>query len=533
MPQTLLKRRYSMPVLQANNISYQLESGDVLFQNISCSLTQRKVGLVGRNGIGKSVLASLLSKELTPSQGSISLNGKVSTFKQTSLDRNNKALTIAQYLQVNDTLHALEQVFLGSCDDNWFELIGEQWDLKEKLTKQLVNLGLPEDLFFPLHLLSGGQLARLQLWNLFKIEPELLILDEPSNHLDEEGKRWLLGQINHFNGYILLISHDIQLLNSMEHIWELTSLGLNEYGGSFNFYLQQRNLEKLAVARQIKDVQNQQKHLSLQRQKNKEKAQQRASSGNKARKDGSQPKVLLDKKRDSATASASNRLKNEMLRNKNLENKSNDLNARSELFNTQKIYLQSNKTSGKSLVKISKGVLPYGAKNKFDVCMNDDTKLHLKGGNGSGKSTLLNVLLGNVKLDSGEVLANTSFYYLDQHFTLLKVHLSLLDNILTLCPRALETDARILLAGIGFRKDSVYRLVECLSGGEKMKLAMLVVSHQNTQPLLLLDEPDNHLDIESKLLLAESLKNYNGAYILVSHDEYFAKKCGLTNELKL
>jgi len=522
-----------MPVLQANNISYLFENGDVLFQNISCSLTQRKVGLVGRNGIGKSLLASLLSKELAPSQGSITSNGKVSTFKQTSSDRNNEDLTIAHYLQVEKTLYALEQVALGSCDEKWFDLIGEQWNLKETLIKQMFDLGLPKDLFFPLYLLSGGQLARLKLLNLFKIKSELLILDEPSNHLDEEGKNWLIAQINHFNGHILLISHDTQLLNSMEHIWELTSLGLNEYGGNFNFYLQQRNLEKLAVARNIKSVQNQQKHLSLQAQKNKEKAQQRASSGHKARKDGSQAKVLLDKKRDSATASTSNRLKNEKRKSKHLEIQRNEVNAKNELVYSQKVYLQSNKPSGKSLVKISEGVLPYGAKSKFDVCINDDTKLHLKGGNGSGKSTLLNVLLGKATLDKGETKINTSLYYLDQHFSLLNVKLSLLDNVLTLCPNVLETDARTLLAGIGFRKDNVHRLVEYLSGGEKMKLAVLVVSHQDMQPLLLLDEPDNHLDIESKFLLAETLNSYNGAYILVSHDEAFANKCGLTNELKL
>jgi ATPase subunit of ABC transporter with duplicated ATPase domains len=522
-----------MPILQANNISYQLENGDMLFQNISSSLTERKVGLVGRNGIGKSVLASLLSKELDPSHGSITLNGKVSIFKQTSLERNNEDLTIAHYLQVDNALHALEQVSLGSCDDKYFDLIGEQWNLQETLTKQLFDLGLPENLFFPLHLLSGGQLARLQLWNLFKIESELLILDEPSNHLDEEGTRWLIDQINHFNGYVLLISHDSQLLNNMDHIWELTSLGLNEYGGNFDFYFQQRSLETQAVARQIKSIQHQQKNLLMQTQKNKEKAQQRASNGHKNRRNGSQPKVLLDAKRDSATASISNRLKNEKLRNKYLEIKSNELNAKNELINTQKIYLQSNKPLGKSLVKIRKGVLPYGTKNKLDVCINDNTKLHLKGENGSGKSTLLNVLLGKAILDDGEIQVNTSFYYLDQHFTLIYVQSSVLDNVLTLCPNVLETDARVLLAGIGFRKDSVYRLVDHLSGGEKMKLAMLVVSHQERQPLLLLDEPDNHLDIESKFLLAETLSSYNGAYILVSHDKSFVKKCGLTNELKL
>ena len=109
----------------------------------------------------------------------------------------------------------------------------------------------------------------------------------------------------------------------------------------------------------------------------------------------------------------------------------------------------------------------------------------------------------------------------------------MLENMLEHCAGMLENDARTLLAGIGFRRDSVFRQASQLSGGEKMKLAMLIVSHQPESPLLLLDEPDNHLDLDSKILLADALRNYQGAFIIVSHDTDFVAESGVTQSYLL
>jgi ATPase subunit of ABC transporter with duplicated ATPase domains len=128
---------------------------------------------------------------------------------------------------------------------------------------------------------------------------------------------------------------------------------------------------------------------------------------------------------------------------------------------------------------------------------------------------------------------NTPLYYLDQHFELLCPDLSLLDNLLKHCEGMIESTARTLLAGIGFRRDSVYRLVGQASGGEKMKLAMLIVSHQTSQPLLLLDEPDNHLDLDSKQILASALRDYVGPFILISHDQDFVAACDISHQLMI
>ncbi len=177
--------------------------------------------------------------------------------------------------------------------------------------------------------------------------------------------------------------------------------------------------------------------------------------------------------------------------------------------------------------------LPAGRAQPINLQLSAKGRLRLCGRNGCGKSTLLHVIAGKQNLIGGEIRVNTSVFYLDQHFGLLDESRSMLDNMMLFCVGLQESDARTLLAGIGFRRDSVFRFVEQLSGGEKMKLAMLVVGHQAESPLLLLDEPDNHLDLDSKRLLACTLQAYQGAFVLVSHDDEFVAECGVSEEYQL
>lgn len=142
------------------------------------------------------------------------------------------------------------------------------------------------------------------------------------------------------------------------------------------------------------------------------------------------------------------------------------------------------------------------------------------------------MLAGNNLLKHGECRVNAPLRMLDQHFGMIQSELSMLDNLLQQCRGITVSEARILLAGIGFRRDSVFRLGRVLSGGEKMKLAMLIVSHQPEQPFLLLDEPDNHLDLESKISLAQALLKYRGGYILISHDHDFVTESGVQRTIR-
>jgi ATPase subunit of ABC transporter with duplicated ATPase domains len=522
-----------MPYLQASNISHQFSNGDAIFENLSCVMTDSRVGLIGSNGAGKSLLAAMLLKLTAPYEGTVSEPKSFIFYQQQTEHRFNDGETIAEFLGVSKILGALKKVESGDCDPYWFEVVGDNWNLEQHLKDDLLRLGLPPQPDFLCEQLSGGQRAKLLLWQAFDSERELLVLDEPSNHLDYESKQWLMDAMQHFNGGILLISHDRELLRNMNEIWELSTLGLRAFGGNYDDYAAQNEAEQKAVERQLNHNLKQQKLLEKQAQRNREKAEQRAAQGAKQRKNGSQPKILMDAKKGKATANMANRLRNENLRRTHLDDKAQRLEARYAKSQSQSLYLGQSDVRSKKVLSVINGRLPFSEHDPITFQLYSNSKLYLEGKNGIGKSTLLNVLRGKQSLVDGELQVSAPVCYLDQHFGAINLDLSMLDNLTQACPNLSMSEARTLLAGIGFRRDSVNRSAQVLSGGEKMKLAMLMVSHQLNQPILLLDEPDNHLDIESKVILAKALAQYQGGYILVSHDLDFVHESGVEQTLRL
>ena len=520
-----------MPILQAHNLSYQLPAGDTLFHSVSVSMSCNRVGLVGHNGAGKSLLATILTGERMPAGGSVVCNAETGIFCQQPSHLLKSEATIAEFLGVAPVLDALARITKGECTDYLFETVGEQWDLPAQLASQLAALGLPDDPQTPCATLSGGQLAILRLWQLFKGPHTLLILDEPSNHLDRRARRWLQAQIQSTAAAVLLISHDRELLQGMAEIWELNQTGITVYGGNYAHYAAQKQLKEQALNRQLETLHKQQKQVQQQAQRSLEKAAQRASQGQKLR--GSQAKCLLDKQKDRARASAASRNKNIESRQKQLQQRASQLQSAKCLTQKQAIHLSTANAGNKKAITLLNGVLVFGSSQPVNLQVGEGDKLHLQGGNGSGKSTLLKTLTGRLPLQAGELHVNTPLCYLDQHFSSVLPTLSLLDNLLQQCPALSESDARTLLAGIGFRRDSVFNPAETISGGEKMKLAMLIVSHQPQQPFLLLDEPDNHLDLNAKILLAAALNRYQGGFILISHDTAFADEAGVKSAYQL
>lgn len=223
--------------------------------------------------------------------------------------------------------------------------------------------------------------------------------------------------------------------------------------------------------------------------------------------------------------------KNEQLRQSHLQAKAQTLSARKEQLKGQKLYLAGSLQNTRKAITITEAVLAFGNAKPKTFTVYAHEKVHLTGSNGCGKSTLLKTLLGEVVMASGELQLNSALYYLDQHFGAVREDRSVLENLLQQCSGMKERDARTLLAGIGFRRDSVFRQGKSLSGGEKMKLTILIASHQNAQPFLLLDEPDNHLDLDSKLMLAQALQQYQGGFMLISHDPTFAEESGVQREI--
>ncbi|WP_373938559.1 ATP-binding cassette domain-containing protein [Vibrio kanaloae] len=524
-----------MPTILANNLSFQLDTGEWLFKNITFNLSTRLTGLVGRNGAGKSLLLSLLVGQKQPTTGSVSRQGSIGFYSQlpsTLLDTN---ITIADFLGLTEKLEALSAIEQGSCEVKLFNIIGDDWNLEARTQQLLGTLKITRDLNTPCCSLSGGQLALLQLHQLFVSNNDILILDEPSNHLDNDGRNWLLEQYQMFEGKILVVSHDRSLLRQMEGIYHLNSLGVRFYKGNYDDYFKQVSSQSEALNKQIEYHQSEKKRLERQAQANKEKAQQRESQGNRLRKSGSQPKILLDAMKDKAgqsQAASATSQRNVIDQN---QHKLQSLKEQKERLKPQALYLQQSKSSKKSsLLTVENCRLNFGSGAPISFSLSQGERCYLTGENGCGKSTLLKAIHEQHTNYKGSIKRLGPTVYLDQHFGLLDTNDTMFDSLMTHSFGLTETDARTLLAGIGFRRDSVYRKVAHLSGGEKMKLAMLIVSHKQDTPLLLLDEPDNHLDIDSKQILASALREYQGAFILVSHDADFVEEVGVSqNHIRL
>ncbi len=525
-----------MPQLQAFNLCYQHGNGDVVFKDLSFSLTAKVTALVGRNGCGKSILASILAKQREPSSGAVVCNLTLGFYKQMNDLKQTENQTIAEAIGLAHVFNALDAISQGQVTEQSLTLLEGNWDLAERFYAELVRPGVKSKTPNSLSKhLSGGQLSQLKLWALFNcIKPEILILDEPSNHLDAKGKSWLIKQIRNFNGQLLLISHDRELLEQANEIWQLTSVALTQYGTSFSEYQTLKQQQVAALENKLNHVSKQQAKLKATEQLQKQKAQKRAGQGAALRKSGSQPKVLMDAKKDKASANLSSQSKNTAKREGELTRNKQELCSKLEQTKAQQFYLaQSNEAKHHKVLSLEDVVLAHGTQKPLNLQLFSDDKIHLVGANGTGKSTLLKTLNHDIPVKVGQLHCNQALYYLDQHFTLINNDLTLLENIMSYCKNLDESTARILLASIGFRKDAVFKHAAFLSGGEKMKLAMCIVSNIESTAFLLLDEPDNNLDLESKQLLAQSLHGYKGGFILVSHDKYFVESIGCNRQVGL
>lgn len=524
-----------MPSLSIQNLTYRFDNGDTLFSDLSFTLDDKITGLVGRNGTGKSVLAALLSGEKAPFSGSITPFCRIGWLQQIGTEKKLfDQKTVCDFLGVKNKLEALSRVSEGKCTPQDFELIGDDWLLRKNIEHHLSFLGLPSDPFILCHTLSGGQLTRLALYQLLQSDYGYLILDEPSNHLDEQGKKWLIEQMKHFNGGILIISHDRDILRHVDDIFELNSLGIRYYGGAYDAYAKQRSHELTHQEQRLDHAKTQIKQMRQTMQKNREKAQQRAKQGKQTARSGSQAKVLLNSKKQDAERASGIRESNQSRQLTQLQGHLGQLNKQHEVLKPQSFSLGKVEKRVSRILDIVGVHLPYvDREDSLTFSINFGEKIHLSGANGSGKSTLLKAIMGHLEPVQGHIQVRAGLYYLDQHFTLLDQTKSAQENLALFCPHLTQTDQRTLLAGVGLRRERANQAVATLSGGEKMKVAMLTISHQPGDILLLLDEPNNHLDLDSRLMLAQALHDFTGSFLIVSHDQDFIKDSGVTGTICL
>jgi len=523
----------TQPQILVNNISFYLPTGKAIFNDLTLTFLQTKTGLVGKNGIGKSTLINLILDELSPDVGSIQIEGKLSYVPQNPIL--SEKTTVARFLECEEKINALRRITEGSMDEKDFTDLNDEWDIEERVKKWLDTFSLsniPYDR--QVTMLSGGESTRLFLAKTFLSHADFLLLDEPTNHLDSAAREQLYRAIQQWQGGLIVVSHDRTLLNLMEEIVELTTLGANNYGGNYDHYAAQKEIEKTAHEQQLNDAKKLMQKSKNTIQASREKHEQKQSYGKELRRSGSIDKMAANSKKGRSERTQSKLLiKEERLINQ-AETKLQS--AKEKMENNEEIHIDLPATTvpnGKVILDIENLNFSYTTDKSiiqnFFLKMQGPERIAFTGNNGSGKTTLVKLILNQMQPQSGRIYIGTEYIrYLDQNASLLNTNLSILDNFMELNPDAKENDAYRGLAQFLFRNVAALKMVKDLSGGEKLRALLACVLMSNHPPqLLILDEPTNHLDIHSIQSIESALTHYQGAMIVISHDKKFLDNIGI------
>lgn len=501
-------------------------SAQQMFNQLNFVLFSRQTSaLIGRNGLGKSLLFNIL--HLQHASG-LAYSGQISWHVQhdhlAQLQRIN-AETIAQALNVDDLHAAFQRIENNHADFDDYERVEGAWDLPQKWQQILQNAQLPMDLNFPIQQLSEGQKTKLALCRLFLKQDRYLLLDEPSNHLDTQARQWLIESIRAHSAGVFLISHDRELLDQAQHIYALNELGLQHMSGNYTHYFQQYQQKTDALSQSIQHEKHKLKQLKQRQHDSLMKVQKRQGKGAQLRDSNSQAKCLLDFKKEHAEQSLGKLKVKQLAQTDVLQRNLHAKQIAIEKIKPQKFEFQLGATKQGEILRINDLKLSYACTEKIKFSLRAGEKIQLKGVNGVGKSTLLKQINDH---ESSEVFFSGICLYLDQNLSLLDSNLSVIENLAIFNPTILEVEWRSLLGQLRIRGEKALLKLAQLSGGEKLKVALLAISHSAKDiDLLLLDEPENHLDMESRALLAQAICQFQGAVILVSHDHYFVEQCGI------
>lgn len=504
-----------MSVVSVQNLT--LSFGEqTLFANVSFDIFEKdKVGFVGANGVGKTSLFKIIKGEYLPDSGNcfIGKNVKVGYMEQHTCSDNKTVYDelISVFADLTEMEKELEEISEKLTVHASDELIARQdfltneFQSKGGLTyksltrSSLIGLGFEEkDFSMETAKLSGGQKSKLILAKLLLSKADLLLLDEPTNHLDISAVEWLEGFLSSFSGSFIVISHDRYFLDKItDKTIELENGRLRSYKGNYSEFLVKKEAEQKAIEEKynldLKEIERLEGIIAQQRQWNREKNIKTAESKEKVIERIKAQMVVPDAK-------------------------------------VQKIRFDFTPKciSGEDVLEVNGLAKSFGDKKIFEDISFNITKgerVFLLGDNGCGKTTLLKILMKDYPPSDGKFRFGANLFtgYFDQVQAKLDLKKTAMDEVWTAFPYLTETKLRNALAAFLFKGDDVYKVLEKCSGGERARIALLKLMLGQFN-FLLLDEPTNHLDAFSREELENTLLNYSGTMLIVSHDRYFINK---------
>ena len=498
-------------MLAINNLSYYIGSRP-LYEDANLHIKPKdKIGLIGLNGTGKSTLLKLINGEYQPDGGEISksndctvgfLNQDLLSFQSDDSILNVAMQAFEEALAIEHKIEKVLKKMETNYDDKLVEKLTrlqEQFEIMEgyalqaKAEEILEGIGFSTpDLHRPLREFSGGWRMRVMLAKLLLEKPSLLMLDEPTNHLDLPSIQWVENYLRSYEGAVIVVSHDRQFLdNTVEMIVEVANQQLTPYAGNYSFYLEERELRREI---QRNAFENQQQKIK-QTERFVERFRAKAT---KAKQVQSRVKALnrMDRVEDVVDENA-----------------------------TVNFKFKFKRPSGRWVVELKDVSKSYGDLTIFNhssCSIERGSKIAFIGANGKGKSTLLRII-ANTEPFRGErqIGHNVSMGFYAQHqLESLSVENEILEELKQAGTEKTEQELRGVLGCFLFADDDVFKKIKVLSGGEKSRVA-LAKTLINESNFLILDEPTNHLDIQSVNILIQALQQYQGTFIIVSHDRHF------------